>query len=69
MLPSSTLSFSDLYGPKTPTGQETAPSDTQQASGPKGIAGNEKGPAYTWIALLALLILMRVFYEKLPEGL
>jgi hypothetical protein len=41
---------------------------TEKASGANGLPGPEKGPAFTWLILLGMLVAMRLVYEKLPAG-
>jgi hypothetical protein len=56
----STTSFSDIYGGLTPTGATTETPVTQQASGE---GTQDARPAFSWLGLLILLVLLRVVYE------
>lgn len=63
---SSTLSYADLYGPKTPAGDATNTSPVERSSG--GLpAGSEKGPSMVIIGILAMLLGIRVLEEINPK--
>lgn len=63
-IPSSTLTFADLYGGSTPGKNfSNMPSDIQEASGSKMTNLDLRRPAYYWVALIALLVAVRILIE------
>ena len=59
-----TVSYSDLYGAKTP-GREAGNNELQpvaQASG--SVPAGDKSPAMFWIGMLAMLVVIRVLWEQ-----
>jgi hypothetical protein len=63
---SGTLSYADLYGPKTPAGDSTTTSPVEKSSG--GLpAGPERGPGLTIVGILAMLAGIRILEEINPR--
>lgn len=61
-----TISFADLYGYRGPGrkgGDTTDPSDVEKASG-DAVPANGGKPAFSWLVLVALLVIIRVLWEK-----
>lgn len=44
-------------------GAATSPGESTQASGPSGNMQGGTGPAYSWLTLILVLVLIRVLYE------
>lgn len=63
---SSLIGFGDVYG-NSGIGENTPPTPTQAASGniPQG---NDKSPAFSWVALIAVLVAIRVLSEFAKEA-
>lgn len=60
----STISFGDLYGYRTPGNKSpNQPTDTEKASGSTGSLASNR-PSYFWIAMVGLLVIARVLWEK-----
>lgn len=59
-----TVAYSDLYGSKTP-GREAGNNELQPVATASGTvpAGN-KTPAWFWIGMVGMLVLVRVLWEK-----
>lgn len=62
-----TISFADLYGYRTPgtNSGPNQPSDTEKASGAT-VAKSKVvvNPSHFWLALVGLIVLIRVLWEK-----
>ena len=61
-----TLTRSDLY-PFAKDTPKAEPSSTQAASG-KLESGPVNGPAFSWLAMVIVLVALRVVYEFAPVG-
>lgn len=61
-----TITRSDIYpfARETPKGE---PSSTQAASGNLQV-GPANGPAFSWLAMVLVLVALRVVYEFAPVG-
>lgn len=55
-----------LYGPGNGLANPSPQAPANAASG--GLPGNTSGPAYVWVALVALLIVFRIMWEKSPAS-
>jgi len=66
----STLALSDLYGNATGTRQGDEPTlqPSAVASGAEGVTGSGKAPAFSWVALIALLVAVRLLWEYGGKG-
>jgi hypothetical protein len=65
MLPTSTLTFADLYG-STPPGQRRGSNqdkDSANASGDLPASLETARPAIFWVALVGLLVIARLVWE------
>ena len=60
----STVSYSDLYGAKTP-GREAGNNELQPIAAASGqVPAGSKTPAMFWVGMVAIMVLIRVLWEK-----
>lgn len=59
-----TVAFSDLYGGRTP-GRDTGSNEIQPVAAASGnVPAGTKTPAMFWIGMVALLVVVRILWEK-----
>ncbi len=59
-----TVAYSDLYGSKTP-GRDTGNNELQPVARASGsVPAGSKTPALFWVGMVALLVLIRLLWEK-----